>query len=201
MRKLEQTPAFLVEALASCVAPKSAVYCSAPITSGRRNLAWLRSIGKTFATVDDVSPEHRESHAQSVIAANCAHARTLVDKIRRQRGGIVIDPTSFPPVPGWRQSQWVEFWGAVIERYAAAVVFLDDWQFSNGCAEEFAIAISLGLPTFTESGDRLLPDVGVALIRAAVSEMRELEASTAALEQTIARIGERDATALGLLSR
>jgi hypothetical protein len=181
----------LLEALAACIPPKSATYCSAPITSGRRNFDWLRKIGKDFGSIDHASDEDRRLHAQDVIAANCEHARQVVARLRKDRGGIIIDPTSFPAIAGWTQPDWLRFWGAVIERYASAVVFIDDWQFSNGCAEEFLIATSLKLPTFNEYGQPITLSQAAGLVEAAVAETRRFGGPTKSLERTHAAMLDR----------
>lgn len=184
-------PRLLVETFAACAAPRSATYCSAPITSGRRNFAWLRKIGKSFATIDDASADDRVVHAREVVAANCNHARTVVERLRKEQGGVVIDPTAFPPIADWTQQQWIEFWSSVIERFACRVVFVDDWQYSNGCTQEFLVAVALALPTFTEAGEQLTLELALRLIQEAISEVGAFGGSTELLESVTAELRRR----------
>jgi hypothetical protein len=181
----------LLDAFSACIAPKGATYCSAPITSGKRNFEWLRAVGKDFESVDNASDEERSIHAQHVIAANCEHARAVVARLRKERGEVIIDPTAFPAVASWTQQDWLRFWGAVIERYASAVVFINDWQYSNGCAEEFLIAASLRLATFDESGRSLTLTEASELVESAVLETKRFRGPTSSLERTLARMVAR----------
>src|SRR2546426_903606 len=123
MTDVTVTPNFLIDAFAACVSARSATYFSAPITSGRRDLDLVRKIGKSSATIDEATVEDREAHAREVIAANGTHARAVVSRLRQNGGAVVIDPTAFPAIPGWTQQHWIQFWGAIIERYASQVVF------------------------------------------------------------------------------
>jgi hypothetical protein len=60
---------------------------------------------------------------------------------------VVIDPSALDDVPGWTQADYRAFWGEVIERYAAEVIFRDGWSSSRGCAYEFLVAARAGIPT------------------------------------------------------
>jgi hypothetical protein len=124
----------------------------------------------SFASVDEISSEERERHKREVIARNCEHARAFVATLRRKEAASVIDPTSYPVIPNWTQSQWIAFWGAVIARYASRVVFLDDWQFSSGCVQEYLIARSLKIPTFDERGEQLSVVRALELLDGAIGE-------------------------------
>ena len=50
----------LVEVFGCCIPEHSAIYCSSPITSGRRNIAWQRSAGISFETLN--VPGHSPGH-------------------------------------------------------------------------------------------------------------------------------------------
>jgi hypothetical protein len=63
---------------------------------------------------------------------------------------MVIDPSRLADVPGWEQADYHAFWTKVIDQHADKVIFLDGWQYSDGCTIEFAKAVQLGLPRLTE---------------------------------------------------
>jgi hypothetical protein len=81
----------------------------------------------------------------------------------------VIDPTALPDLDGWTQEDYYLLWGRVIERYASTVVFLDDWQYSNGCVYEFLVAQRCNARSVDERLNLLtLPD-GLDLIQKAIA--------------------------------
>lgn len=112
-------------------------YCSSPITSGQRYINWLEKIGKNFSDIDKADESYRDSHFKEVIEPNRKHARQIVHRIRKQTGSIVIDPTVIPAIEDWSQQNWHSFWEHVIYEYVTVAVFIDGWQYSNGCVHEF----------------------------------------------------------------
>src|ERR1041385_6878443 len=65
---------FLMQAYESVLIPGEAIYCSAPITSGRRYLEWLTTRSERLA-IDHLTEQERLSHKRDVIEPNQAHAR------------------------------------------------------------------------------------------------------------------------------
>ena len=152
---------------------ETACYCSAPVTSGKRYIDWLKRIGKNFADIDAAHADYHEHHFQEVIAPNRAHAQRIIQKLRTERGQVVIDPTAIPYIEGWTQHDWRSFWQRVIERYVRTAFFIDDWQYSNGCVYEFWVAHKKGIPTLDEKGRALTLEAGITLIEKALAEMRQ----------------------------
>ena len=148
----------------------SAVYCSAPITSGRRSLDWSDRNGYSLSTVDDVPAEMRGMFAQEVIEPNIAHARAFASQLRTRTNEIIIDPTAVRGLTNWTQRDWLTFWEDVIVHYAHRVVFLNDWQFSNGCSHEFLVAQRNQIPSLDEWGNVIGLEEGRRLIENAVRE-------------------------------
>lgn len=157
---------------------RGAVYCSAPITSGRRHLAWLQGVGKTLADIDYADDNLRHQHETQVVLPNSSHAQAVVARIRSMSDLPIIDPTSLPPRREWTQSHWRYFWTEVIRMYVSKAIFLDHWEYSNGCALEFFVAKRKGIPTETESGQRITLEMGVEMVKYAIEEIRQQGGST-----------------------
>ena len=166
-------PELLLSTYASILDGKRALYCSMPITSGRRFLDWLAKHRITAADVDSTKQALREDHRQSVIIPNREHAQQVVHAIRTRNNEVVIDPSALPHIPNWTQHVWRSFWEHVIERFAQAVYFVDDWAYSNGCAYEFYVAHRLGLPVYDEHSNLLDLTTGKEKIVAAAADFEK----------------------------
>jgi hypothetical protein len=186
---------FLLAIYGSALCDSSALYCSAPITSGRRFLQWVQQRGNDIRDVDHAAVDHGDEHRSQVVDPNLAHAKAIVANLRRLSPIPVIDPTAVPHIAAWGQSEWLRFWEAVIARFAIAAIFVNDWQFSYGCAHEFMYATSIGLPAFSEHGAPIKVADGRALIAAAVREIRSFGGSTARLETVLRADGPQTLTA------
>lgn len=161
----------LLNMLATVTEPRSAVYVSTPITSGRRFAEWSSQLD---AELDLSHPETYEAFQREVLVPNSQHARRRISDLRR-RFNILIDPTALKDIEGWTQDDYRVLWGRVIESYASTVVFLDGWQYSNGCAYEFWVA-NKTVPRPSIVDDQLAPLVleeGISLINSAVSELEK----------------------------
>lgn len=154
--------------LSAVLADRSAVYVSAPITSGRRHSEWHPAEAHRLSSAP---ADYWQAHRAHVVEPNRNHAKEVVARIRLSERRPVIDPTAVPDIDGWTQDDYRLLWARVIERYAALVVFLDGWEYSNGCTYEFLVAQRLALPTATEAGRPLTLAAGGALIRGALANL------------------------------
>ena len=129
--------AFMLEILASVIEGRTAVYVSTPITTGKRFLKWY-----VQKKIDERVPltEQKDMFLREVVEYNRQRARVVVRRLRHGSSKIVIDPTSIVDFPGWTQDDYRCLWGRVIERYVDRVIFIEGWQYSNGCAYEFLVA-------------------------------------------------------------
>jgi hypothetical protein len=175
----------LLSLYGSVLAEHSSLYCSAPITSGRRYIEWLRSSSLRVDSVEHATTTFKEAHRLSVISPNIEHAQHTIKALRSSTGLPVIDPTHIPAQNGWTQADWLTLWIAVIDRFALAVVLLDDWQFSFGCAHEFLHAHRTGIPTFDERGNAVEREHGMALISAAVDDIASIHGNSQPLRSSL----------------
>lgn len=173
----------LLEALSTVLEPVSAIYCSAPITTGRRYFELLERDRSLHWRTQGAAGVLREK----VVEPNSAAARSEITRLRRT-GEIVIDPTRIEGVPDWSQEQWHHFWEAVIKRFAKAVVFVDGWEYSNGCSFEFLVAHKNRIPALTSTGSPITLASGIRMIAAAVERIEHLDEHSAFLQGVLLQL-------------
>jgi hypothetical protein len=169
-----------VNAIASTVDGRVALYVSTPITTGPRFVAWLRDKGSSFARS---SAAYRDGHTTAVVRPNVAAAAPIVRDLRARMRQPVIDPTAFPDAPGWTQDDYRELWTRVIQRFATRVVFIDGWEYSEGCCLEYLVAFRSGA-TCVDSRERPLPrDQALERMSRAYTELASLDVDTGFIRQ------------------
>src|SRR5690606_27829718 len=107
-----------VELLRGVLARRSAVYVSAPITSGRRFVEWYARTRNRHVSAE----EYSRDHSQHVVEPNRRSVVALVTKARELASGPVIDPTAVGNIEGWTQGDYRTAWARVIEEFAHTVV-------------------------------------------------------------------------------
>ena len=148
------------------ITDRDVTYVSVPITTGRSYLSWRRQNPQ----LEESHPEYQGAHQENVVRVNLDNARDVIARVRRQVTGPVIDPTLFVGIDGWDQSDYHQFWTAIIEQFVQTVVFADGWQYSAGCAVEFLAARENGIDTRDEGLSILTPSRGFTLLTSAVQE-------------------------------
>jgi hypothetical protein len=176
--------------LGSVVKPKKAAYVAVPITTGPRFLDWYASRGRVLERPRDYDTEHH----QAVRVPNCADAALRIAALRKTVPYPLIDPSAFDR-QGWSQETYRSFWAAVIRRYARLVIFLDGWQYSNGCANEFLTAVRTRLKTVREDRTSLSRKEGLRLLRNAATEYERHGLPAAFLVNVIQALESNDARA------
>jgi hypothetical protein len=120
-----------------CVVPgRLGVYASAPITSGRHSFDLRKKNARPT----------REDVQRRVLEPNLREARKFALDLRTRFGYRVIDPSRLPFLSGWEQSDYYHLWSEVVRHRTEVAVFLDGWEFSRGCRNEFQVAIESGVP-------------------------------------------------------
>jgi hypothetical protein len=117
-----------------------------------------------------------------MIHCNYILVRALAEELRRSLASLVIDPTAITELPGWSQSDYRVLWSFVIKRYVHTVIFVEGWQYSDGCCYEFLIAHQTGAKTKTPSLEEISIAQGIHLIREAINELQEMNRNTAFLK-------------------
>ena len=180
----EREVAALLNVLGSVIIGRSAVYVSAPITSGKRLARWVGSRNVEF---DPSHPDNYADFQREVLEPNCEHAQDVISNLRKKFPDVVIDPTALKDIEGWTQNDYRDLWSKVIGEYAKTVVFIDGWQYSNGCSYEFLVSYQSPRDhcplVLNEDLKPLTLDQGLTLIRAASTELKEAGLSTEFLER------------------
>jgi hypothetical protein len=158
----------ILEFLASVAGEQETVYMSAPITSGKRLLEFKQNGSNSFT-----KSNYCEESSIQIISHNRLHAKTVAQKIRTKLDTIIIDPTLVGDIDEWTQDDYRFLWGKVIEKYAKTVIYIDDWNYSNGCAYEFLVAKQLNVKTLDERFNLLSLDKGILLIKNAINDLKE----------------------------
>lgn len=133
-------------------------YLSGPITTGPRFL-------------DEALTQAGDARERA-FQANCAELQATAARLRRERREIVVEPASLS-IANWGQRDYISLWEAFIERHVRLVIFMPGWQFSAGCAAEFAKAVESGIRAETLEGEVLKTGQGVAMLRAAADSMED----------------------------
>lgn len=165
----------LIAFLESIIPEHNAVYVSAPITSGRRYIDWIKQHpGNRDFSGCNQNPEF----TRNVVEKNREHSRAVVKKLRSSfPGKVLIDPTVVPDLPNWNQDDYRFAWGRIIENYAQIHVCSEDWQFSSGCVYEFLVAKNSKIQTFDEDLKEISLEKGQQLIQEAIVILRSHELS------------------------
>jgi hypothetical protein len=155
-----------------CVLDRERVlYCSSELTSGLNLYQALRRYGLKEAS--DLKERMGEAWFRTHIVdvnnqaavAFAAHARRAVPPET-----IVFTPAPFC-APDWDQPQYLAFWRDLLRTRVGLVWFNRNWEFSNGCSLEFAVAQDAGLPTFDYAGNTLDCRKGIQLLDAAIRQL------------------------------
>ena len=166
---------------------EKAIYASSELTTGRRLYELMREAG-----VRDRRELHRKlgeaEWKRRLWDPNLAEALELARNVRpRSGGGLVLTPGPYA-ASGWSQPEYLTLWETVVRTRIGRVVFGRDWQYSNGCAFEFAVAMDAGLPVFDEDGTPISLEQGRALIAAAAAEIEADGFDATELRRCLARL-------------
>lgn len=171
------------------------IYASTELTSGFRVYQACRDA--SVRTTDEVKKKMgADWYRRHIWDANVALALQFAGAIRKeQEGRIVITPAPFM-APGWSQFEYLAFWETLLRTRVDASWFNENWQYSNGCTFEFAVAHDAGVPTYDKDGKTIDLDAGIRLVRLAVQSIESDGFDTRTLRQNLDRlIALREASA------
>ncbi|MBN9606217.1 MAG: hypothetical protein J0G30_06370 [Actinomycetales bacterium] len=110
-----------------------------------------------------------------MIGANIAAAKEVTERTRSAfPEDLVIEPTSLLGIVGYEQVDYHRLWCALIERYADFVVLNEGWQYSTGCATEFATAAISGARILDHDLNEMPISDGARLLDEAMSRLEQL---------------------------
>lgn len=186
-RPYAQEVLIALSAFDSILNGEKAVYHSSELTTGKRLFALFREHGVRERR-ELKAKMGEEAFRRQVWDPNVAEANAFARELHHRLGGeIVITPAPFVS-PGWTQPEYLAFWETVIRTRCKAVYFSEDWEYSSGCAFEFAVALDQGLPTFHADGRDMPLEEGRFRIAAAIAELEVEGLDVAPLCDILARL-------------
>lgn len=169
---------------------EKAVYASSELTTGPRLFQLFREHGvRDLASLKaTLGPNEWTSRLWN---PNVAEANAFARELRDRLPGHPVTVTPAPySAPGWNQEEYLALWESLIRTRFRAVYFSDDWEYSNGCTFEFAVAWDAGLPTFDARGHDLGLPAGIALIERAARELEAEGFDASGLRLNLGRLEE-----------
>jgi hypothetical protein len=117
-------------------------YVSAPITTGKRFYELLLAAQHPRGV--DTDQVRAEAMAENHVRGGGFWA----DVARRHPCAVLYPADLIPARQRWSQAHFQALWLSIIAEMAKEVHMIEDWHFSNGCAEEFVhvFQLRLGLP-------------------------------------------------------
>lgn len=186
-RPYAQEVVIALSAFDSILNGEKAVYHSSELTTGKRLHALFREYGVRERR-ELKAKMGEEAFRRQVWEPNVAEANAFARELHHRLGGeIVITPAPFVS-PGWTQEEYLAFWETVIRTRCKEVYFSDDWEYSSGCAFEFAVALDAGLPTFHADGREMPLEEGRSRIAAAIAELEAQGLDVMPLRDVLARL-------------
>jgi hypothetical protein len=141
-----------------CILPDDAgIYCSSDITTGKR---FYYEVLKPYGVRSEeelkekVGGERFKELQTSLIQSNVARGVEFTEKLRERGLVNVISPGPFF-AKGFDQQHYLYLWEWFIIKKIYEVRFNYDWQYSNGCTFEYAIAARKGIPCLDHEGSTL----------------------------------------------
>jgi len=170
-RRYSEELAMVFSAIDCVLHGDHAIYASSELSSGFRLYQALRERGLKTAA------ELKQSLGDDWFQANIweVNVKAAIDFSENVRGRffdrtVVVTPAPFA-ARGWSQDQYLSLWEGLLRTRIKSVWFNSNWQYSNGCAFEFAVARDAGLETLDRRGAPLSLSAGAELIREAAGQL------------------------------
>ncbi len=171
----------VIEAWDCAFSGKRVAYLSGPITTGLRQIERIRAgeLGKQAKS--------------AIIRENSDVLIATAKNLRAERGISLVEPASLN-IPDWSQDDYLALWEAFIERHVDQIIFMPAWEYSIGCAIEFARAAQHDVRTEAISGAPITVEDAIGKISVARDDLRSGKAVKALrdladrMDEVIARL-------------
>jgi len=167
---------------------KRMLYLSTPLNTGLRFVEWWDAEGRHMG---QGNVEYNRAHDVAVRHPNALKAGAIAQQLCGDGDCTVVNPVDFVDPPGWNQPTFHEFWARVIRQFIDHVVFVDGWEFSQGCCREFAAAQEQGIPCTDQQDKPLTAAHGLELLRKARARLVDLQMDTVVHDSVIAGLTAR----------
>jgi hypothetical protein len=164
------------------------IYCSSELTSGYTlHSALLKHKLKTATEIKQQMGS--EWFEKNIWDANVKAAIDFAEAVRAKAldKTLAITPAPFS-APGWSQRECLAFWETLLRTRVRSVWFNRNWQYSNGCVFEFAVAQDAGLPTFDHEGKILDRETGSTLVKSSIDQLESEGFEAKSLRENLARL-------------
>jgi hypothetical protein len=167
-----------------------AIYCSSELTSGRNLFKAMHANGVTSRK--ELETKLGDNWVKKhVFDVNNKSANDFAKRIRdcQTDKTPVITPAPLS-VPGWGQPEYLAFWEELLRTRVKAVCFNTNWEYSNGCTFEFAVASGASVETLDSEEKPLSAAASIALVKRAIDTVKEMnkDFDTMSLERNLDRM-------------
>ena len=171
-----------------CVLPDDAgIYCSSDITTGKKfyyDVLKKSEVRGEQELKEKFGDEEFKRIQTELIQFNVARGVEFADKLRDRGLVNVVTPGPFF-ARGFDQQHYLYLWEWFIIKKIYEVRFNYDWEYSNGCTLEYAIAARKGIPRLDHEGSPLELDLAIKKVTAAAAELQQAGFLITKLEQNL----------------
>jgi len=159
-----------------CMLPDDAgIYCSSDITTGKKfyyEVLKPHGVRSEDELKAKLGAEEFKRVQTELIQFNVARGTQFAEKLR-ERGLInVVTPGPYF-AKGFDQQHYLYLWEWFIIKKIYETRFNFDWEYSNGCTLEYAIAARKGIPRLDHEGNRLELGPAIGVVEAALKELKD----------------------------
>jgi hypothetical protein len=172
-----------------CVLPDNAgIYCSSDITTGKK---FYYEVLKKYEVRSDeelkerLGAEELKKVQTGLIQFNVARGVEFAEKLRERGLVNVVTPGPYF-ARGFDQQHYLYLWEWFIIKKVYEVRLNYDWEYSNGCTLEYAIAARKGIPRLDHEGSTLDLESAIERVGAALNELRKERFVVTKLEHNLA---------------
>jgi hypothetical protein len=157
-----------------CILPDDAgIYCSSDITTGKRfyyEVLKAHGVRSEDELKEKLGADDFKRVQTDLIQFNVARGVEFAEKLR-ERGLInVVTPGPYF-AKGFDQQHYLYLWEWFIIKKIYEARFNFDWEYSNGCTLEYAIAARKGIPRLDHEGNRIELESAIERVEAAVRDL------------------------------
>jgi len=157
----------------NCVfADDEAIYCSSELTTGKQLYKVLQKHGvrSREELQEKLGAEEFKRVKKELFDSNVARGVQFAEELRKRGLVNVVTPGPYY-APDFTQQHYLYLWEVFIKEKAYEVRFSYDWQYSNGCTFEYAVAARKGIPRLDHEGNSIELATAIEKVEAAVDEL------------------------------